>query len=366
MSDFQFKNKNILVISPEAWDYVYVSKHHYAMELARRGNNVYFLNPPNKATKNGISLTSVEGFSSLWIVNYSGLTPGIRFLPTPLMNFLERRFVYKLEKLAGVKFDVFWNFENSRFFHFGFAPREALKIYFQVDEDQNFHPLQAAKTADIALAINNYILNLIKAVQPNSFKIKHSLQEKIFQENKGLKADYSCYVPASPLRVMYVGNIDHTFILQDLFLEVVGANPDVQFEIVGPYTNKLAEQLKKMPNVYLHGKVEYHQIPALLLKSDILLLLYNDKFLGSPHKQMEYLSSGRVILTTLIEDFVDDNGLFCIAKTREEYLAKFKEIKYNISSFNTPSMMKKRIAYAFDHTYPQQLDRIEKLIQANT
>jgi hypothetical protein len=42
------KNKTILVISPNNWGTMHISKHHYAIELARLGNSVYFLNPPNQ------------------------------------------------------------------------------------------------------------------------------------------------------------------------------------------------------------------------------------------------------------------------------------------------------------------------------
>src|SRR5450755_3125876 len=40
------KNKTILIISPQAWGQMYISKHHYAITLAKLGNTVYFLNPP--------------------------------------------------------------------------------------------------------------------------------------------------------------------------------------------------------------------------------------------------------------------------------------------------------------------------------
>ena len=39
-----FENKTILLISPETWGPVKVSKHHYANYLAK-ANQVYFFNP---------------------------------------------------------------------------------------------------------------------------------------------------------------------------------------------------------------------------------------------------------------------------------------------------------------------------------
>ena len=36
------KNKKILLISPQSWGTMFVAKHHYAIELAKLGNEVYF------------------------------------------------------------------------------------------------------------------------------------------------------------------------------------------------------------------------------------------------------------------------------------------------------------------------------------
>ena len=36
------KDKSILIVSPEPWAHLFVSKHHYAVHLAQRGNKVFF------------------------------------------------------------------------------------------------------------------------------------------------------------------------------------------------------------------------------------------------------------------------------------------------------------------------------------
>src|SRR6186713_730734 len=45
------RNRTILIVSPQSWGKMYVSKHHYAIELANYGNKVYFLNPPQTDKK---------------------------------------------------------------------------------------------------------------------------------------------------------------------------------------------------------------------------------------------------------------------------------------------------------------------------
>ena len=43
---FEIKNKRILILSPCDWSDFQVSKHHYAKELAKRNNDVLFLEWP--------------------------------------------------------------------------------------------------------------------------------------------------------------------------------------------------------------------------------------------------------------------------------------------------------------------------------
>ena len=43
---YALRDRTILLVSPNEWGAMHVSKHHYALELAERGNRVIFLNPP--------------------------------------------------------------------------------------------------------------------------------------------------------------------------------------------------------------------------------------------------------------------------------------------------------------------------------
>ena len=40
------RNKKVLVLSPQSWGKMRISKHHYALKLAALGNEVCFVNPP--------------------------------------------------------------------------------------------------------------------------------------------------------------------------------------------------------------------------------------------------------------------------------------------------------------------------------
>ena len=110
----KFKNKTILIISPESWNAQFVSKHHYSVTLSQ-DNRVYFLNPPTD--KNAIKESE---YKNLYIVDYVPIR-GLRFLPNFLRVYLDKRFLNKLEKTINLSFDVIWLFENSRFYNMEFA-----------------------------------------------------------------------------------------------------------------------------------------------------------------------------------------------------------------------------------------------------
>ena len=60
------ENLNILIISPQKWGKMKLSKHHYATTLAEN-NNVYYLNPPsNKNNKKNTN--KIDGVFILEII----------------------------------------------------------------------------------------------------------------------------------------------------------------------------------------------------------------------------------------------------------------------------------------------------------
>ncbi|HEY8511367.1 MAG TPA: hypothetical protein VIL31_05380, partial [Cyclobacteriaceae bacterium] len=102
------RDKNILLISPEPWNHIKVSKHHYAICLGKRGNKVFFLNPPGK--KQAVLPTP---YSNVQSIHYEGFPKGLRFYP----RFLQRHFIAKkfreVEAMCGGRIDIVWSFDNS-------------------------------------------------------------------------------------------------------------------------------------------------------------------------------------------------------------------------------------------------------------
>ena len=76
----EFSNKHILIISTEAWGNNHITKHHYATELAKLGNQVYFLNPVSDKTE------VVTIFQNLKAIDHKPMFRGVNRLPSFLGN----------------------------------------------------------------------------------------------------------------------------------------------------------------------------------------------------------------------------------------------------------------------------------------
>jgi glycosyltransferase involved in cell wall biosynthesis len=335
------------------------------MELTRRGNRVYFINPPAQHVPGGLSVNQSDQHENLFIVDYSVRLRGRRFLPRFLMRLADSSFLNKLESTTGKPIDIVWNFENSRFYDLDFAGKKVLKIYFQVDENQDFHPAVATATADIALAINNSILETIKLYNKNCFLIPHSFQGHLSPKaRKVLSGEYEYKRPPGPLKVLYVGNLDNCYLDTALLEQVINENMNVEFILVGPVDtgNELYKRLAKLSNVKFTGKVSFKDIPGMLDEADALMLVYNKTFTHSSHKLLEYLASGKTIISTYMSEHAQTPSLVSMCKSHEEYPQHFRQVLADIEESNSTAKMQARIRFALDNTYSSQLDKLEKII----
>ena len=358
----RLEKKNILIISPEPWSPIFVSKHHYAVELAKRNNKVFFLNPPSAKKK--IEITPSE-FDNLFIVDYSVTIRGQRFLPGFLRRWIDRKIYTSFEKRSGLKFDVIWNFENSRFYDFRFATRNTLKIYHQVDLNQNFHPHLAARTADICFGVNDPIKDKLIPHNPNTFKITHGVSPKAFcKEGEA----HLMNEPGRKIKATYVGNLDIPYLDLDLLRKLVEKFPQVSFRLIGSYKEQgnIFRLLSGFPNVHFAGAITSDKIKHHLCDSDILLLCYKANIykdqLASSHKLMEYFASGKVVVATYTDEYKDKSELLLMAKENEDVPGLFQQAIENLGELNSCKHMQKRIAFAREHTYDKQLDKIQHYI----
>ena len=353
----QLNHKNILLISPEPWNHIFVSKHHYATHLGLRNNKVYFLNPP--ANKEEVITTAYE---NVWQVNYKGFPKGLRYYPESLQKYFTKCKFEKLQELCEIKFDIIWSFDNSVFYDFSALPKCLLKISHIVDLNQNFQMDKAANTADLCFGVCTPIVEKLKTYNINSFFINHGGQPCIKEGKVSLPG-------TNNLKAFYAGNLDIPYIDWRIFKEVISRNSEVDFILAGPWLKKeVKEDIQSFSNTYYVGSLKTEEVKYYCIAADLLLLFYRaDEFpeqLSNSHKMMEYLSSGKMIVATKTQEYIKlvEEGLFLMAKENMEYPQLFKYAIQELASWNSRDKQQARQAFAMENTYDKQIDRIESLI----
>src|SRR5688500_879282 len=120
-------NKTVLIISPEPWDHLAVSKHHYARTLLSNNNRVYFLNPPGQQNR----LRNADEDDNVRVIDYSSYR-GINKMPSFIRDQINLILINRIKKLCATDFDVVWSFDSFRFQNLDLW-RTRRKIYHVVD-----------------------------------------------------------------------------------------------------------------------------------------------------------------------------------------------------------------------------------------
>ena len=354
------KGKTILFISPEAWGTNFVSKHHYAIELANRGNKVYFLNPPTD------KLNVNQYGNRIYIIDYSKRYLGLRFFPRIISSILIKREIESLECKLKVDFDVIWNFENSRFFNLNNF--SGLSISHIVDSSQKFNFKIATKTHNLALGVTESIVNQQKLYNKNSFKIQHGFSPSTINPVK-LNQKFKIHVG-------YVGNMLSRYIDWDILKLLFLTYTDICFNLIGPYdesnlsgstqTNLLGLK-DNFSNVLFWGQVPSNKILSCIANMDVMILVYLSKKypiqLSNSHKILEYMAVGKVTVSTWIEEYRDKRDLLEMVEDSDSFQSKFDEVISNLTFHNSTEKQKMRINWAMANTYHQQVHRIENIIK---
>jgi glycosyltransferase involved in cell wall biosynthesis len=354
---------NVLIISPEPWDTNQVSKHHYARTLAKRGHRVFFLDPPLQGGST-LTITRVPGEEGeIHVLRGPRVAGGLRFMPAWLRRALERRWLAQLERRVGAHIDIVWLFENSRFYDLSFAG-DRIKIYHQVDLNQDFHVQAAASSADISFAVSDVIRDRVARYTRNVVKIPHGVLD--------MQVDGT--VPFGKIRpgrpaAAYIGNLDIAYLDTRLLCDLVAGSTEVDFHLIGSFTEggELQRLLNLESNVFFWGRVPSNELPGILAKMDVMLIVYDAKRhrqqLANPHKILDYMKSGKVTVATYTDEYKSLAGdLIVMVEDQEQFPAAFRVVVGELPRWNSAELSARRKAFASDNTYDRQIERISRAL----
>ena len=270
-----------------------------------------FLDPPEPGRKL-FALEQIPEPLGIERVRAPRVAPGLRRMPGGLRRWLEHRWLRRLERLAGCQIEVIWLFENSRFFDLRFA-QSRLKIYHQVDLNQSFYPHIAAQTADICFCTSELIRQQLASHSVKTYFVQHGMSSAA---SAPLSEDQQKLLQGGSLRLQRKSVF---LISTGMCLSGSWCHPAVQF-LIGAFDCKsdYYRRLRQVDNVTWWGKVDSAVIPVILQQMDILLLCYLQSCLeqvSNPHKLMEYLASGRIVVATYTKEYDQHRDLLAMSES---------------------------------------------------
>lgn len=378
-----FKNRTILICSPQNWGQLHISKHHYAIELARRGNKVFFLSPPKRKISRSISLARLELNEKnldLTLINFAVLIPyQIRFHWKSLFDWMIKFQISRIRNKIGVPLDIVWDFDNSCTFSNLLWFEANINIYHPVDRSYTYCP---NKNEHFVFSVADDILEAVETQSP-----KHLINHGLSPLYKDVALSTANSTDNRKLKVGYVGNLLFPNLDYDTMMLIIGENPEIEFHIIGPYennkdnnignpydpdsrVNKFVEFVKKQKNVILYGLQPPTEVTKLIKRMDAFLVCYlnNEKVShNNTHKILEYLASGKVIFSSYLSAYKKTDPsliLFADYGSNEKLPILLQKIQANLEYFNSTDLQGRRKALSLEHTYEKQVDRIERIIYA--
>lgn len=376
--EFAFEDKTILIISPQSWGKLYTSKQHYALELSRLGNIVYFLNPPTR--KIGLEFQIEKNIAqNIFIINYQLPFPYIlRFHFPDLYDILFQMTLRSIKNKINEKFDLVWCFDNNLSYDLNIFDAE-IKLFHIVDNLASSNTPKTAFTADIILGVSDYLLENTKTLNKPKYFINHGLSNYFVSQAKR-NLEFKTYKKNENeiIRFGYVGNLFLSSIDRTTFLEIIHSNPDVEFHFWGPKDefgsassseNKLfINLLMREGNTHFHGIVSPEELANNIFFMDgFIVCLDRNKDINkgsNSHKILEYLSTGKIVLSNYISTYADKDLLVMSSNDENDDMPNlFNKIKNNLNFYNSAELREKRIEFALDNTYEKQIQRIQKIIK---
>jgi hypothetical protein len=173
-----------------------------------------------------------------------------------------------------------------------------------------------------------------------------------------------------PRLVVYAGQFFNTYIDWAALLTVAREHPALTFRYIGNldpgYPDPTFQQLRTEPNVEFTGLRTKDELIPLVREADILMFSFmtDSRMLerANPHKVLEYLSTGNVIMGSWTLEYAPHQHLLMMAPERADFVATFRRTVERFAELNAPERRAERIAFAQERTIEHLLERVATLI----
>lgn len=362
-------NAKIIVFSPQPWNHIKISKHHYAEELAKH-NQVWFVTAPQGF---GISFKENLINDRLVVVSYKTPVPYLlKFRLPRLYSFVNSLFLklYCFFKIGKVQ--IVFDFGSYTFLDHLYGIFAEKKVFFPVDDNKNLS--YSKRGADYLFSVSSMVVEKLKSRGIHCILLNHGLSDK-FVLNAG-KRMCQQYIPNTPfLKVGYSGNLMIPFLDRPLLCQLIEAHPSIEFHLFGHIEQWNIDDnnavwlsfLHSCPNIFLHGSLSTEQLIEDYEHMDAFILTYQPDDVNyhadNSHKILEYLSFGKVLISTWIS-YYENKALFPMTPKlqNDQFHSIFENVIANLKKWNTADLYQKRISFALEHTYMKNIESIGSIL----
>ena len=297
----------------------------------------------------------------------------MRFHFRILYDGLETSLIANLRKYIGTPLDLVWSFEPNRFVHLK-KFRASKVIFHPVDSHGHASQRRPAREADLVFSVSKTILAPFLNQPAPAILVPHGLAPAFATlANNGEDWKRS----DGPLKVGVTGNFLRPIVARSVMLSLMKRHPEVEFHLWGqseprpdadPRSVAFIMELKGLPNCKLRGIKPTEVLAAQFLEMDIFLLAYQaaagekEFDFSNSHKILEYLSTGRVTLSSPLSEYEDHDPevvLFAEGNVQEAFEGRFEELLANLDHFNGPVLAKLRRGFALQNCYSTHWEMIE-------
>lgn len=338
----------VLLISPQHWGTMRVTKHHYAIEMAKLGHEVYFLEPTEASWKwnqTSFSVNPSDAEGVLLVQQQINVPYNLKFHLKGLFDWFIKRHIQKLENELG-PFGLVWSFDLTNALPLKYFSKTSKKIFFAADWPANEQAVLAADSSDVIVSVAQEILDQYKRFQSAKLKlVPHGVAQCFFD---AAATPYS--KSDQQIRVGMSGNFLRTDIDRPTLLKVIKSHPELVFECFGSYqfqhsnlggaadteTQAFITELQAQENVIMHGMLNPTQLALELRRMDLFLICYDvtkDQSKGTNyHKVMEYLVYSKPIVTNYVSSYIQLTERIFMPTTTEntELLELFENTLQNL------------------------------------
>lgn len=385
------RDKTIVIVSQLDWGDMFISKHHYAVELSKLGNIVYYMNGPDRKNelKRGEIKIEETAYPNLFVIKHNFFFPYIIVFKARLLfnRFISIHISRIIKKIEPARPLIIWSFDQSNTVPLKYFPKKSFKIYMPVDELNSKLAFDAAESAQAIFSVTNEIVNKLKYLGVPSLFVNHGVAANFL--NTEIKASIN-----QPVVAALSGNFLRPDIDRPVLLSIVRQHSNVLFECwgsstllsknakgkinktLGGYTDQetqaFIEEMIAQPNVIMHGSVPPAVLSNELKKADVFLICYDinkDQSGGTNyHKVLEYLACGKATVSNNITTYQQYPGLLLMPQSREnnnELPSIFSNAINNLLELNSVASQQRRIDFAKQYLYSSQVKKIEAFIEGH-